>query len=284
MPIDLCRVAAVLVGALMFAGCSSAPQYKVMLQADVANKAYTLWVTDENGRSSSLRYSAWSSHFLKRFDRNDLFLLDRLGDGEAPVFFDLFGNGKRYLLLQDSEGGNRGPFHLRVFEFDADGWRQIHYAACEENPVLNDVDGDGRMEFSHSDFFTSPLPPVSGGLCGTLILEYADGRIEPTSHLNQRAPMSRKELETLAAKCREFIQKMKSMSTCIPEDIKTHFVKGALIDLLYCGNWKQCDQVIQILKFDPASGERLKREILEEVQNSPYYLFVSNLNIGNVLR
>lgn len=275
---DLYRWAAVLFGIFLLAGCTSIPQYQVTLQEDFDNNTYTLWVADETGKVSSLQYSAWSSHFLKRFDRNDVFMLERLKEGETPVFFDLFKNGKQYLLLQDSEGGSRGPFYLRVIEFDADGWRQIHYAVCEENPVLNDVDKDDRMEFSHSDSFASPLPSVSGELYGTLILEYTDGKIQPTSRLNQRAPMSRKELEALVMRCREFSQETERISTCKREEIKTHFVKGALIDLLYCGNWKQSDQVIQCLKFDPASGERLKQKILDEVQTSPYYIFIMNLN------
>ena len=84
---DLYRWAAVLFGIFLLAGCTSIPQYQVTLQEDFDNNTYTLWVADENGKVSSLQYSAWSSHFLKRFDRDDVFMLERLKEGETPVFF-----------------------------------------------------------------------------------------------------------------------------------------------------------------------------------------------------
>ena len=142
MTTDFYKLVVMMFSIIWLDGCTPIPQYRVMLQRDGESDGYTLRADNGTGKLSELRYSAWSSHLLKRLERDDIFMLDRLEDGEAPVFFDLFQNGKRYLLIQDSAGGARGPFHLRVIEFDSNGWRQLYYGPCDENPVLYDTDHD----------------------------------------------------------------------------------------------------------------------------------------------
>ena len=202
--------------------------------------------------------------------------LEWLDAGDEPVFFDLFRNGKRYLLIHDFGGSNYGPYHLRVIEFDADGWRQIYYGPTGEIPRLDDVNGDGRFEFRHFDDFSTPLATMNP--CGVLVLAYSNGKLMPDRELNKKVPMTSEDLSALAEKYKKFIHEFGYASSDNGEDVKAYFVKETLIDLLYGGNWHQCDQVIQYLKYDPASGEQLKTKILEEVQKSPYYVFISNLN------
>ena len=114
--------------------------------------------------------------------------------------------------------------------------------------------------------------------CGVLVLAYSNSKLMPDRELNKKVPMTSEDLSALAEKYKKFIHEFGCASSDNGEDVKAYFVKETLIDLLYGGNWKQSDQVIQCLKFDPASGERLKQKILDEVQTSPYYIFIMNLN------
>lgn len=260
-------------------GCIFVPQYRVTLQRNHDDGfLHTLWVHDGTGNVSSLEYYAYvSSHLLKSSEyRDDVIELKWLDAGDEPVFFDLFRNGKRYLLIHDFGGSNYGPYHLRVIEFDADGWRQIYYGPTGEIPRLDDVNGDGRFEFRHFDDFSTPLATMNP--CGVLVLAYSNGKLMPDRELNKKVPMTSEDLSALAEKYKKFIHEFGCASSDNGEDVKAYFVKETLIDLLYGGNWHQCDQVIQYLKYDPASGEQLKTKILEEVQASPYYVFIMNLN------
>ena len=278
----LLRSVVIFAGMFLLGGCAAFPEYRVMLQWNPDDFDYTLWVCDESGCVSSLQYNVSFSHLLKTYRRGEGVLeLEPLEEGNEPEFFDLFRNGKRYLLIQDSGGGARGPFYLRVIEFDAAGWRQIHYGDSGELPQLDDVDGDGRFEFRHAEFFPSPLPPVCGELYGVLILAYSDGKLLPDRRLNQMPPMTPEELSELKRDYRTFIQETENESTHKREEIEAHFIKGALIDLLYGGNWNRSGELIRVLEYDPASGERLKREILAQVRNSPYYDFLMELNRGD---
>lgn len=275
----LYRWMAVLFGTFMLAGCTGTPQYRVTLQRNHDDGfLHTLWVQDGTGNVSSLEYYAYvSSHLLKPSEyRDDVIKLEWLDAGDEPVFFDLFRNGKRYLLIHDFGGSNYGPYHLRVIEFDADGWRQIYYGPTGEIPRLDDVNGDGRFEFRHFDDFSTPLATMNP--CGVLVLAYSNGKLMPDRELNKKVPMTSEDLSALAEKYKKIIHEFGYASSDNGEDVKAYFVKETLIDLLYGGNWHQCDQVIQYLKYDPVSGEQLKTKILEEVQASPYYVFIMNLN------
>lgn len=106
---DLYRWMAVLFGTFMLAGCTGAPQYRVTLQRNHDDGfLHTLWVHDGTGNVSSLEYYAYvSSHLLKSSEyRDDVIELKWLDAGDEPVFFDLFRNGKRYLLIHDFGGSN----------------------------------------------------------------------------------------------------------------------------------------------------------------------------------
>lgn len=274
------RLVAIAFSIICLGGCSSIPPYRVMLQNGEGSDLYTLLVDNGTGKLTSLQYSAWSSHLLKRLDRDDIFMLERLEDGETPVFFDLFQNGKQYLLIQDSEGGARGPFHLRVIEFDSNGWRQLYYGPCDENPVLYDTDHDGRLEFCYFDCYSSPLPSVFGELNGVLLLEYTEGRLQPTLRLNRKPPMTPEGLLEQKTRYREFIREAEATSTERREVIQAYFIKSVLIDLLYEGNWIQAGSCLQHLEFDPQKGGQLKTEIIHELHQSPYRKFILQLNTG----
>lgn len=278
MTTDFYKFAVIMFGIICLGGCSSIPPYRIMLQNDGGDGKYTLWVDNGTGGLSSLQYSAWSSHLLKRLDRDDIFMLDQLNDGETPVFFDLFQNGKRYLLMQDSEGGARGPFHLRIIEFDSAGWRQLYYGPCDENPVLHDADHDGRVEFCHGDFYSSPLPPVCGEIYGNVILTYSHGKLQPSLRLNKKMPLSDRDFLQLKSEYQAHVKEMEANTTYGKEDVQVHFVKSILIDLLYEGRWGQRDQFLQDLEFDPQKGKELKKEIIRELKASPYREFVMQLN------
>jgi hypothetical protein len=278
MTTDFYKLVVMMFSIIWLDGCTPIPQYRVMLQRDGESDGYTLRADNGTGKLSELRYSAWSSHLLKRLERDDIFMLDRLEDGEAPVFFDLFQNGKRYLLIQDSAGGARGPFHLRVIEFDSNGWRQLYYGPCDENPVLYDTDHDGRLEFCYFDCYSSPLPSVFGELNGVLLLEYTEGRLQPTLRLNRKPPMTPEGLLELKTRYREFIREAEATSTERREVIQAYFIKSVLIDLLYEGNWNQRERILLHLKVDPQTGTNQEAEIIRELKTSPYREFVMQLN------
>ena len=272
------RLVAIAFSIICLGGCSSIPSYRVMLQNGEGSDLYTLLVDNGTGKLASLQYSAWSSHLLKRLDRDDIFMLTPLEDGETPVFFDLFQNGKRYLLIQDSEGGARGPFHLRIIEFDSNGWRQLYYGPCDEDPVLHDADHDGRFEFWHGDFYSSPLPSVCGEIYGNVVLTYSHGKLQPSLRLNKKMSLSDRDFLQLKSEYQAHIKEMEADATYGKEDVQVHFVKSILTNLLYEGRWDQSDQFLQDLEFNPQKGKELKKEIIRELKASPYREFVMQLN------
>ena len=61
--------------------------------------------------------------------------------------------------------------------------------------------------------------------------------------------MTSEDLSALAEKYKKIIHEFGYASSDNGEDVKAYFVKETLIDLLYGGNWHQCDQVIQYSSF-----------------------------------